>query len=951
MFSFTRNALRGACISAVVGCLFTASLTFSGCTGENIIGQDLPGEFALLLDRNDPNSRFHFASTQFGSVPGPSRFDVYFTQPGTNSTNGIDPILDDALVDLIAGAQTKIDIAIFELERQNVVSALLSAKARGVTVRMVGDGDNAAQTGYVQLAGAGIPLHNRPPSAQFMHNKFIVVDGKFVWTGSTNLTDGGILRNNNNALIIESTTLAASYTAEFNEMYTGARFGGAKNDVVTSNSTTVNGALVEYYMGPKEALLNQLLVRLSAADVSVHIMIFTFTRDDIRQALIAKKNAGVKVMAVFDQLQANGTYAEDVALAQAGVPSWIDGNNNSNGQGGGIFHHKVMVIDGNSTSDPMVITGSANWTDAADADNDENMIIIHSADLARLYLQEFCAAVGVASVHPSYTGNTDSGCGGKSMINEVLANPDGSDTGFEYVEIVNTGIGSVNMGGWSLNVGGVPRHVFASGYVLPPSGVSVVYDSGTHPGIPGAMNSSTGDLNLVNSGGTVELRNPDGLLMDTFPYGSATSGVSHNRDPDAAPAGGAIARHDAVGGAVGTISPGRKVSQAAFADVGGATGATVPPPGPGELVISQFTTRGAASAADEFVEVYNRTDHPLDVGGVSLQYQSSSCGSWGVRATVQPGVHLNPGQYFLFANSGGYLSPSSGPVPDALFTAGIADNGLLKIVSVADGEIDRVAFGTGLSCSGEGGTNSANHGTGANSQSVQRKPGAYTNAFPAQDTNNNAADFSVAAQRVARSTATAPSPSAGVVTPLPGELLITQLATRGVSSAYDEFVELYNNSRKNLTIDGIVLQYRTSSCGAWSDRLTVQSGITLAPGKFYLAANTRGYISPASGPSADGIMSTSGFTDTASVRLLNGTAVELDLVAFGVSTGCTGEGGSSAPEHSGTPAGSVARNPWALGTNFSLLSPVVDTGNNASDFGVRATRSARNTSSAAKPSM
>ena len=951
MFLSLRFALRGCSLALILPAALGFSLVLPGCTGESIIGKDLPPEFALLLNRNEPNSRYLFASTQFGSVPGPSRFDVYFTAPGTNSTNGVDPILDDALVALINGAQTTVDIAIYELERQNVVTALVAAKARGVNVRMVGDQDNAGETGYTQVAAAAIPMHNRPPGPEFMHNKFIVVDGKYVWTGSTNLSEGGILRNNNNALIVESPTLAAAYTAEFNEMYVGARFGGAKNDVLASNSTTVNGALIEYYMGPKEALMNQLLARVATADVSIHMMIFTFTRDDIRNALIAKHNAGVKVMGVFDQLQAGGTYAEDVALASAGIPSWIDGNNNSNGQGGGILHHKVMIIDGNSTSDPMVITGSTNWTEAADADNDENMIIIHSADLARLYLQEFCAVVGVANVHPSYAGNTDSGCGGKSMVNEVLANPDGTDTGFEYIEIVNSGIGSVTMGGWQLLVGGVSRHVFPAGFVLPPSAVSVVYDSGTHAGIPGAMNSSTGALNLVNSGGTVELRNPDGVLMDTFVYSSATSGLSENRSPDASPTGGPVAKHNSVSGAVGNLSPGKRVNQTAFAGVGAATGPIVPPPDPGDLVISQFSTRGNASAADEFVEVYNRTDHPIDVSGVTLQYQSSTCGSWNARATIQAGVHLNPGQYFLFANSGGYVSPASGPVADALFTAGIADNGFLRVVSVSDGEIDRVGFGTGLACSGEGGTSTANHGTGANGKSVERKPGTYTNAFPAQDTNSNAADFAVAAQRSAHSTASPPSPSSGVVTPLPGELLITQLTTRGVTSAYDEFVELYNNSRKNLTIDGVIVQYRTSSCGSWSDRLTVQSGITLAPGKFYLAANTRGYATPASGPAADGIMTSSGFSDVASVRLQGSTATELDLVAFGVSTGCTGEGGSFAPDHGNTAGGAIARHPWAEGTNFSLLTPVWDTGNNAADFSVRSTRSARNRSSTAKPSL
>lgn len=948
-FVSTRRPDWSAFLLPILGPLLIVVLpSLQACTGERVMGQDLPAEFALLINRNEPNSRFNFASTQMGSVPGPARFDVYFTQPGTNSTNGIDPILDDALVDLIGSAASKVDIAIFELERQNVVDALIAAKARGVTVRMVGDADNAGESGYTQLQGAGISMKNRPPGAQFMHHKFVVVDSRYLWTGSTNLTDGGILRNNNNALIIDNTTLAAAYTAEFNEMFTGMRFGNSKNDVLTSNSTTVNGVQVEYFMGPKEALMNQLLARIGTADVSIHFMVFAFTRDDVKDALLARRNAGVKVYGVFDQLQAGGPYAEDTALASGGVASWIDGNNNSNGQGGGILHHKVMVIDGNSGSDPMVITGSANWTEAADSDNDENMIIIHSADLARFYLQEFCAVVGVASVHPSYTGNTDSGCGGKSMINEVLANPDGSDTGNEYVEIVNTGIGSVNMGGWKLLVGGTERHTFVANYVLPPSGVSVVFDSGVHGGIAGATNSSTGSLNLVNSGATVELRNAQGTLMDTFTYNSATSGVSDNRNPDASPQGGIVVRHDQVTSANGSLSPGKRANQSAFPNVGASAGPSIPPPAPGELIVAAFSTRGSASAADEFVELYNNSDHPIEISGVALEYQSSSCGGWSNRATIASGVTLSAGQSYLLANSSGYSAPASGPAPDGTFSAGIADNGHLRLVSVAGGEVDRVAFGGGLACAGEGNTIAPNHGTSANAGSVARRPGAFTNAFPAQDTNNNAADFFVVSQRTPKNSSAPASPSYGPAVPAPGELIITQLATRGSASAYDEFVEIYNNSRKNLTIDGVSIQYMPSSCSSWSDRLTVGPGTTLAPGRFFLAANTRGYSVPGSGPTPDGLMSTSGFSDISLVRLLSATAVQLDLLNFSA-TDCPAEG-APGPDHASTPGGSIARFPLANGSNCSVGSPVVDTQNNANDFGIKSSRQPRNKSSAAQPS-
>lgn len=915
------------------------------CTGEKIVA---PETMAFLLSQDQAPYRFN--TLQNVSIPGASRFDLYFTEPGTNNTNGVDPVLDDALVALLNSAANSIDIAVYDFDRQIVINALIAAKNRGVTVRMVGDGDNTADAGYAQLASAGIPIVNRPAGSAIMHDKFAIVDSRYLWTGSTNISDHDVLMSNNNALILDSSTMAAAYRAEFNEMYTGGRFGPAKNDVLTSNTTTVNTATIEYYTGPKEALINQLLAKTAAADISIHFMIFTFTRDDLRTAIMARKAAGVKVMGVFDQLQGNGAYSQDDAMAAAGAATWIDGNNHSDGQGGGIMHHKVMIIDGNSTSDPMVITGSTNWTDAANSDNDENLVVIHSADAARYFLQEFCAVVSVATIHPSYTGSTDTGCGGKVFINEALPNPAGVDTNEEYVEIVNTGIGSLNIAGWKLEAGGVLKHTFPSGYSLPMNSVTVVYSSGSHGTIPGAVNASTGGLGLVNTGGTITLKDSVGNVMSSFTYGTNTEGTSVNRSPDLAQTG-AVANHSAVTGASGLLSPGKRADQTAYSGVGAVSGPTTPAPAAGDLVITQFATRGSLSASDEFVEVYNRTDHAIDAAGIRIQYQTAACGGWSDRYVLPYGTVLQTGQYFLAVNPGGYISPASGPAGDgSLSTSGFADSGHVRLANASTVELDRVSYGSGLSCFGEGNTAAPNHGTTANAASVVRKPGSYTNAYPAQDTNSNSSDFSVKTARLARNSSVT-EPSFGVVKPAAGELLISQFTSRGALNASDEFVEIYNNSNRNLTIDGVKIQYQTSGCTGWSDRLTVPAGVTLAPGQFYLAVNPGGYVSPASGPAGDGLMSTSGFADSAMIRLLSATAAQVDLVAYGTGLTCLGEGNSAAPNHgTAVTSTSVTRKPGDIGSVYSKTSPILDANSNLSDFGLRSARAPRNRSSTAQPS-
>jgi len=130
-------------------------------------------------------------------------FQLYFTQP-INSTNEADfhgaPI-EDALVQLIDSAQQSIYAAIFELNSEPVTQALIRAHQRGVRVRVVTDnkhGLNDPETTLTELQDAGIQVVADTSNRNLMHDKFFVIDGLYVWTGSTNITHNGMYNNNNN---------------------------------------------------------------------------------------------------------------------------------------------------------------------------------------------------------------------------------------------------------------------------------------------------------------------------------------------------------------------------------------------------------------------------------------------------------------------------------------------------------------------------------------------------------------------------------------------------------------------------------------------------------------------------------------------------------------------------------------------------------------------------------
>ena len=82
---------------------------------------------------------------------------------------------------------------------------------------------------------------------------------------------------------------------------------------------------------------------------------------------------------ILDRSQRTERYSGMTFLVHAGIPTWIDAAH-------AIAHNKVMVIDGRT-----VITGSFNFTNAAEEHNAENLLILNSPDLAEVYRQNWQA--------------------------------------------------------------------------------------------------------------------------------------------------------------------------------------------------------------------------------------------------------------------------------------------------------------------------------------------------------------------------------------------------------------------------------------------------------------------------------------------------------------------------------------------------------------------------------
>ncbi len=149
---------------------------------------------------------------------------VYFIDPSDPNAASYRGGVDEILVEAIGQAQAEVALAVYDLNLWSVRDALIAAHQRGVTVRMVTESDNLDEPEIQDLREAGIEVLGDRREG-LMHNKFVIIDRWEVWTGSTNLTTGGVYRNDNNLVRIRSTRLAQDYITEFEEMFLDDAFG------------------------------------------------------------------------------------------------------------------------------------------------------------------------------------------------------------------------------------------------------------------------------------------------------------------------------------------------------------------------------------------------------------------------------------------------------------------------------------------------------------------------------------------------------------------------------------------------------------------------------------------------------------------------------------------------------------------------------------------------------
>src|SRR6266853_3716067 len=129
----------------------------------------------------------------------------------------------------------------------------------------------------------------------------------------------------------------------------------------------------EVFFSPAGGCTEAVVNALEKAKASVLVQAYSFTSAPIAKALVDAKRRGVNVQVVLDKTQKTDKYSSADFLRNSGVATFIDTQH-------GVAHNKVMVIVGQT-----VITGSFNFTKAAEAKNAENLLVIQDVEMAKKY--------------------------------------------------------------------------------------------------------------------------------------------------------------------------------------------------------------------------------------------------------------------------------------------------------------------------------------------------------------------------------------------------------------------------------------------------------------------------------------------------------------------------------------------------------------------------------------
>lgn len=142
-------------------------------------------------------------------------------------------------------------------------------------------------------------------------------------------------------------------------------------------SESVYSITAKAYFSPKGGAEIALIKELDSAKRTILVQAYSFTNDTIATALVRASLRGVKVVVILDRSNINGVGSDYKTILNANIPTYIDYEHK-------IAHNKIVIIDSYT-----LVTGSYNFSRSAEYNNAENMVIMKTRKLSKIYLDNF----------------------------------------------------------------------------------------------------------------------------------------------------------------------------------------------------------------------------------------------------------------------------------------------------------------------------------------------------------------------------------------------------------------------------------------------------------------------------------------------------------------------------------------------------------------------------------
>lgn len=333
----------------------------------------------------------------------------YFNHPvNTSVSSGVNANYNNAFKDTLIGyinrSKYTLDFCVYNYSYYSgdglnaIATAVNNAYSRGVVIRWIYNGSSS--NSGLALLNTNIKTLASPTGSGYgiCHNKFVVIDANsanaadaFVWTGSFNFSQQQNDADYNNVIIFQDKPFAQTFLSQFNQMWGGvgstpnlilSKFGTYKTPNASSNFT-INGTPVQVYFSPTDNATSQLQNAISTANYELFFGIYTFTDNNVATAIKNKILSGVMSKGIED------------SFSQSYTPyNTLSPTMNTNLKvytGSAIYHNKMLLVDPlHPSSDPIICTGSYNWSSSGTNSNDENMVVVHDAIVSNQYYQSFC---------------------------------------------------------------------------------------------------------------------------------------------------------------------------------------------------------------------------------------------------------------------------------------------------------------------------------------------------------------------------------------------------------------------------------------------------------------------------------------------------------------------------------------------------------------------------------